>query len=932
MIALPAEFALRAGLNDSEKMIIVKLFFGDGSSAIYVSTVSTTVDDVHYLGAISTITGSTLTWNFEDANSGQVTKSAPVINLLNYSTPDGDQLIELFGNDVFIGRNAEIYLGYQGMDNVSDFLPLFFGEIDDITLSRNRIKIKLKTNAIPDKIVAGRSIDYDKQEIGGSSIVTLDIPQERKDKPNIRLPLAFGLGWDAPVILYGEDEDYYYFAVSDKDYSSLLDGTQEYLKDYDRWNSNKTQKRLLVPDGDFYVPVTDHSWSDGTEASGVPQDEVEIYDDTDNNIHAIKLRKTLNDGTILRYDGKLFVIVPLRFRFDDQAGLDRTLIRDDAGSDPVTDVIHIYDMDRTTDFFVEQAVANEDSELRTRAHQEIDWNLRTNNDNSVFRDKKIHIQGSSSIGVFFNWDEINDQNSINFYLWVWTRGSAPATTSQIAVGLINANGLVTRLSSREAGSDHYDQNTYLAGDGTFVGFDVFNADGNAKSFPEDEDTAQTPMLGGELSNMDRVAFTQGLSFRNDLWMFDNITQAMLVRTWILHLGALGTIDFLDLEAVFGERDGVEVSGAAASTMLSVPGVSAYILRRPYQYLEFILRAIAGAETADFGSEWSSLSNDWEDLFSTSRDYSGFSIFDDTKLNAFLNEYVKGEPFAFYRDNIGDYRFLIIPDVLSGDADSKIVGTLDFIDADGGFELGQTPRRDIISEILSLKTDYADGLQEYCQDFRWRIPDGAGVGGGYNYDEWDSRNSEADNFQVLDQLEKRYSKSGKPDNVRTGTDPYQYFTCWKTIQGDAGNPNPNTIDQVGLATDGWRELPPELANTNDWVNTTDYLGEDAENYHLARYILNQYGNPHFTVNFKTSDLSYAQFSIGDIVRVANCPDSLYGYTLKGFKGETSTFTATKNGQTIYSAFMITSVKPDISGVEIKAVQLHKLTEFEPERLN
>lgn len=114
-------------------------------------------------------------------------------------------------------------------------------------------------------------------------------------------------------------------------------------------------------------------------------------------------------------------------------------------------------------------------------------------------------------------------------------------------------------------------------------------------------------------------------------------------------------------------------------------------------------------------------------------------------------------------------------------------------------------------------------------------------------------------------------------------------------------------------------------TADYVfdDATSYQGEDRENRANAGYILNQWGNRHRTISLNLPELDNAKYEIGDIVMVENCPYSLLGLDIKGFNGNTTDFTTTVNGQTVYAAFIVTDIKKSHSGVDIKLFNLHNL---------
>ena len=66
---------------------------------------------------------------------------------------------------------------------------------------------------------------------------------------------------------------------------------------------------------------------------------------------------------------------------------------------------------------------------------------------------------------------------------------------------------------------------------------------------------------------------------------------------------------------------------------------------------------------------------------------------------------------------------------------------------------------------------------------------------------------------------------------------------------------------------------------------------------------------------------------DLIRRATTGrlSEIFGEDYKGFDGSTD-WTQTRNGQTIYAAFIITNIQKSIKEVKIECMQLHKLNDY------
>jgi len=369
----------------------------------------------------------------------------------------------------------------------------------------------------------------------------------------------------------------------------------------------------------------------------------------------------------------------------------------------------------------------------------------------------------------------------------------------------------------------------------------------------------------------------------------------------------GEVDLNQSDNIYGATTGAVLT--ASNSLNSTPQVGTeYALNRPYEYIEFLVEDRIDSPSFSSDFVYSGISAKWEDFFGTSRDDSGFVVHEELTLDKFMDDYLQKEPFTVYIAEDGTYQFKMFKKTYSdGDED----GTLDYEDAID-FNISLTSSKNLHAEIKNFKTDYVYAAEEYSQDINWKLTSGT-----YDYTFWKFDNSfEKNSFQVSN-IEKKYTSYTPVDTVTYGG---VHWGCART--------NINQTPAVDSLY--WKELNEEVAG-GAWSDSTDYLGEDAEQYHIASWLLNQWGNRHRMVEFKTDNLEYLKYSVGDIVQYTNVPFSLVGMDIKGFN-DASNFESSINGQTVYAAFIITNIQKSLKSVTINAMQLHKLDDYEIERIN
>lgn len=361
-----------------------------------------------------------------------------------------------------------------------------------------------------------------------------------------------------------------------------------------------------------------------------------------------------------------------------------------------------------------------------------------------------------------------------------------------------------------------------------------------------------------------------------------------------------------------EHETVPVDGG----LYSAPGerTAGTMMARPLEYIEFLLRSKAGATDETFVYEnWFDSWERYEELFDTKRDGSGFVIWEETNLRDFIEEYLKYEPFIVWRGNTGNFDIASLPpDPTDTSQNITVVDFKDFTD----FKVALSPKKDLKSEIKSMKTDYVYGNDSYVNDIHYKLNSGM-----YDYGYWDADNSYDDNSFFEEVIEKKYTSYVEPDQAsiagtyhnavvtNSGLDPRSNVE-WESLVGDSSMYN-------GIGA---------------WDSGTEYRGTDGEAEAIAKLYLNQWGNRHRIVTFKTNKLLYNKYTLGDCIEFTNVPYSCLGLTVKGWNGDVTTEAVEVNGQNVTYVFIVTKVRRGLKEVEIECMQLHKLDDWEVVRVN
>jgi hypothetical protein len=918
MITLPANFQTRANNNDTQRIVLVHLYYSD-TNYIPVATTQTVIGGVQYLGILQSISDITQQWNIEDKNN--VTISSPKIVLADYQTPDGYSILDDFLSHNIYGRRLVLYLTYEGL-TLDDSIKVFDGWTDDMNYSDNSITVTGKTSVIPVKDISGRTINYDTQKIGDIGCPTGYKILKDFDKKN--LPVVLGNHWCSPIVPYMQDNSIdwtKYYSSIDTQYSPLIKVESNIKTDIKQYNISKTTSSILIFNNDYYTPLheTDYT-SDITKVYNIAAPDAEIM-----------------PGIILPYqgghtkkDGNLFLTVPLRYYAKTELA-DWITFQGTSSYDAVNTFSKVFDGTDSTPY----VFANDRSSwlrLWVKAILSVNKNLKGDEKGFVREGRKIHIPETESHDggqgfLFGRWD-INigamgwfhddiwaDVDTYPFKINHWKGGYLASAFDGTAKNLPNYIGAGTHgnLTPEDIRVVPYRyqynlQARVVTNQAGAIYYDYANDDTVRRAGLQGNDGLTTNM--GKAPFVNRDAFSDGdlgaaLEFYSAfIQKFDVANDNKVSLYKVYHMTA-GSIDFSAKDNFYGSVKGYKL--LHSNSLVSVPqNTSEYQLRRPYEYIEFLIRK-AGESSLGSSFNYANISSAWESFYSTKRDYSGFTIIKELTLDKFISEYQEYEPYSVFVSEDGKFNFAMLKKSYT---ESDVVDTLNYADATG-FNMSLTDSNKIVAEIAHVKTDYMPEADDYVIDAHYKL-DGA----EYDFAHWKYGNTADNNSFILDTIEKKYTSYTPVDIVIYGG---KHWGCVWT----------NTNQAPASDSLYWAELNEPTA-TVSWNPSTLYNGSDVEAYMVASYNLNQWANRHRVVTFETDNLSYLRFNIGDVVSFSNVPKSLLGVHIKGFGGATN-FSSSINNQEIYAAFVITSVRKSLKKVTIETVQLHNLSAYTPVRV-
>lgn len=910
MITLSADFINHVNAKDTRKLIVAHLYYNE-SNYLPIATVATVIDSVQYYGVLKDMSGASQKWNIEDKNN--VTINTPKLTLIDYNTPNSFSLTTEFASHSYYGRKLKVYYGYEGQ-TLSNMLLTFDGFIDDINYNNSNIVITGKNFAFPNVNLNGRRIDYDNQKIGTTSVPAGYVIH--KENHNKYLPIPFGKHWCAPLQpgYYSETTKETSYCIYDEDYSSLLTSDIRVTSDIRQFNIGEQTSCVFLMNEDAYIPLHQQDWY------GQNDDVYTIRYNSNTFLNGISIGG-LGTNQHRRNDEKIFVTVPLRYY--PRTDLSNWFWTQNCTPDSEALISGIFNNVDGTVFnltFDDEVVVK----MLVKVTLDQEKNLRADENSYVRSGRNICIPSTSSNNggqgyLLGKWyiDGGNPNYTYPFRMYHWKNNYIPNSfdTGTTDTRFIGGGNLSI---SDEGGYE-----------GTAYGARVFNDDismgWNYDIY--DEDLADLGLQGTQLLKDDGSQGLDPFILRTTLVepvgghfrILKNSNSGYPASGEIniykcFHMTA-GEVDLAQADRIFATCSGIEL--AASNSLMSTPqNANSYVLKRPYEYIEFLLAEKTSGINFSSDFTYSGISAKWEDFFSSNRDGSGFVIDEEMSLDKFIADYVSNEPFTVFTTEDGTYHFKILKKTYTTDDKD---GTVDYNDATE-FNISLTDSKNIYAEIKSLKTDYMYDLDSYVLDVNWRI-----VSGIYDYSFWNYSNTITNNQFKIDSIEKKYTSYTPVDTV-VYTYNGKHYGCVKTHYYDGSDMG----NAPGGNNNAWKELNEPIA-TSPWTNPGMYYGEDAEQYEIASWFLNMWANRHRVVEFSTNNLEYLKYTVGDLVEFSNVPFTLVGMNIKGFNGATN-FTSTINGQTVYGLFIITQIQKSLKEVSLTAMQLHNLTSYEVERVN
>jgi len=894
MIELSNNFIKKAASNSTKKIIAAHIYYTD-SEYLRVATATVDIDGYQYLGIIDDLTDSTHQWDMLGKNT--ITISAPNIVLKNYQNILDDSLLDDFFMNNYLGKKLEVFFGYEGL-TITDFLQVFSGRIDDIDSDNQTIRIKFRNFELPSTLISGQPIDPINKKIGNTQYSTMNFPEELKDKV---LPVPFGLHWNAPVQLLTEDSDkHLFYATHDNQYVTAS------VFNFYQTNVNQTSSLLYIEDSDYLVP-----WNTIGFDGGINYTQSVCMETTIPCFQISNFNESENRGT-----GKNIIVdLPMRM-FAIQSGSWAVASGYSTGSalyssvpistSSLNDVLNI----SSAFMFVSPSDAAY-CEFLFSSIIPLERNIRTSPSGSVMKSWNIHVPSSATnyascylAKSYYDMGGSSHKGLITIHSFL---NYDTPTDVDVLYPVIDSNNqnyiggtLIPELADGlfDTGSVTY-QNNIILNDWNIkltpmyykfipdtlsdTSYDFNFSDGLLAQYGN---YSVDDTMMGYYPSIDRTALEKYVGCRVGIMLTTNGSYR-------------GFMSWTGLHALYVQNYELDYS-KPLYTQLRGPEN----LKRPYQYLEYIINKKLNSTT-----NWSATGS-WTNLFSTFRDDSGFVINEPTKFNEFIQEYCQNEPFTIYLDESGDYKLLMTKTNYSA---SDIVGYLDFDDSTD-FRCGVTLAKNLCSEIKSMQTNYSYAFAKCIDDYHWKIKSD-----NYDYSFWISDNSYTDNRLYQDTITKKYTSYVEPDRVNHAGHQY---SCLRTHT----NQEPSMrIENVTIGR-YWEEMTNISETLPTWNASSSYHGIERENYIIAKYILNNLANRRRTVEFKTTNIEYLKYGIGDIVGCKNVPFGLLGMSISGFNNSTS-WTQSINGQTVYGAFIITSIDKSMERITIEATQLVDLNAYD-----
>lgn len=892
MLELNAGFKNQTRLKNPNRIVLCKLWYDTEADYTAVATRTTRIDGVQYLGIITRFSSPKSTWNWDAQNNVVIT--TPTLELGNLeSLVDNSSTLNNFQTNNYLGRKVEIFMGYQNSTTADDLQQIYSGRIEDVVFTGGKISVLFKANDLPLNELAGALIDIE------NNTTYSGLPS---DVNGLRLPVVYGRVWNAPGVCIQYElpntnamSKKYLFADNSKYYGYTSIGAS--MPSQDRKFTARSESMVYLDNNDYLVPISSYNiqtdggrvWEATSNASGL----VVTFD---------------NDNEQISGDA-IAAAVPLR------------ISENNTISSGILSVTGTYAdiQDGSTSTYMQIYAENVVGDRRLAIKDTgsiIPYNLRYANDGNgsyaFVKDRKVHVGDKGGADVTYIYGKVGIYQASH---------GLPSTRFRMALESVIYNK---------------DGNTVLGGTGpVMVDHYPFGSDIGTYWWTPSTSLQTWEMPCGvaagswasefQISGLIEVAYTASLnsgaveiydatmSLRESLdnfklqlgANFTNQPDAGYWSRWRLYELFLLHSCPIDLPKDYAYAEVMGPYLTSGSTFYAVGSGTSVPLKRPYEYIEAMLRSFGYGNSDFVTQDFTDIKEIWGDSYWDRRDYSGFSIQESTKFNDFIKEYLQNELFTLYRDELGKFRLKALRDSYNV---TNLNDTIDY-NACTRFEMSLSKLKNVVTDVTNVTVDYNYHSREFTHTSNWAIAES----GGYSYGFYDYTNTPEVGAFKQEGLSNRYTSHGRHLAVlHSGVS----YTVRKEHTASATNAPGNT--EFYTSTNLFAKDPA-------WTSGKTYVPESAESYFIASRWLNQFGNRHRIIKLTSSDPEFYKYQIGDIVAFENVPTTLIGMEISGFAGSTAT-SATINGQTVYPYFSVYAVSKDAEKVELECFQLHKLDDL------
>lgn len=979
-LTLSSDFSARARIRYADYVALVHVYYS-GVASYKFSTKSCVIDGAQYLGIIEDIDELTETWNVFGENNVAVSVPSITLQDYTTETGFGElyRFSDVLGQAGIVGSDIDIRVGYLDTA-LSTFTTIFDGTIENVTVD-DKITLECRSNDIPDDNINGRQISYKLQTLGTTSVTNLlSLPKEAEGLylpvvfgQHWNSPLVCYNVETYATVVDGipQFDSSTYWCSNDIGYqpNDIINSGQSYIKtlyqaninDYssliylfqEGQNTGESKAALDLADGDLqldgYVPGYEIGYRGGRNFTKT------VFTSGIITLPGVQLSYPTVSGSI-NTDYSWFANVPLRMFLAGTGSGYVYLSPNLVSSDGEANLYKIFDGDEDT--YWSYTTSGNSARITISVDIPLYQNLRVDENFAVHKNRPIFIPEKQITGDEYNMLLMGRSSirptstrTLNGYFWVskvfeaFLGSTPPAYYPAFTTDFSNPSGYYNFIGTTFFGRN---ANIHSYVSGVDYGYNYLSdpfiknrsSSGHLIDFANDqigydeENTGYQSFVGDAGNTLSTAPYWMGTypflqrkvlnkNLKGNLTVGFLYSGILTERLHNLYFESYESIPY-DLGGhIYTHMSGITIDNSDV-VMLSCDNtgpINGYMLKRPNEYLEMIYQSkISGGLTeSNYNyNEWALSDDDWKEVYGTVRDKSGFTLIEETNASEFVKEYCKDELWTSYRDNLGKFRFVIIPkDPLTIVINSI---TIDYKDLTN-FKTYYSPLSNLCSEIKSLKTDYVYANETYVNDTAWKIY----PNGNYDFGYWKRSNSYTNNGFVKDVMDKKYTSYTDPSVVL-------YSGAWYTCQiSHTSNSSYVTHSHSDPGYDDERYwikctsglVPP---NGSAWATSTKYYGYDAEAEVIASLHINQWCNLHRMVDIETDVLNYFQLEIGDIVDFTNFPGKWLGLDIQGWNGNTTTSGIVVNGQTVTHKGIVTSIKRGTNSIKASVMQLHKLDDI------